>query len=87
MLTVFLVVVARGQDADAILSEEVQKETGAQVLTMEAARARGFTVTGADDGGLELRVVAVPERERRFVQARLEASAAVASFTVHEVAR
>ncbi|HEY7725180.1 MAG TPA: hypothetical protein VH880_07595 [Anaeromyxobacteraceae bacterium] len=86
MLIVFDVVVARGQDAEALLSGEVLRETGAQVLTLEQARARGLTAALPDPGGHEIRVVAVPQREMRFVQKRLEANEAVLSFTSHEVA-
>jgi hypothetical protein len=84
MLTIFQVIVARGQDADALLSEEVRRETGAEVLTLEAARARGLTAAAPDPGGHDIRIVAVPRREMRFVQKRLEGSDAVLSFTTHE---
>ena len=84
MLVLFEVVVARGQDPDALLSPEVLKETQAQVMTLEEASALGFQGARQSEHG-EVRLVAVAPRDARFVQSRLESSHAVASFRAHEV--
>jgi len=85
MLVLFEVVVARGQDPDNLLSPEVVAETQAQVMTLDEASALGFSGARADPQGLQVRLVAVAPRDARFVQSRLEANHAVASFRAHEV--
>jgi hypothetical protein len=85
MLTVFEVVVARGEDPDAVLSAETLAETQAQVMTLSEAATLGFSGLQADAKGREVRLVAVAPRDAQFVQRRLEASPAVQSFRVHEV--
>jgi hypothetical protein len=85
MLVLFEVVVARGQDADSLLSAEVLQETQAQVMTLAEASAIGFSGARPDPQGLEKRLIAVAPRDARFVQSRLEHSSAVASFQAHEV--
>jgi hypothetical protein len=85
MLCVFEVTVATGYDADALLSEEVLRETGAQVMTPEEARAVGFSRARPEAGGHEQRLIAVAPRDVQFVQRRLEANDAVLSFRLHEV--
>lgn len=86
MLVVFEVIVARGHDPDALLSDEVLRETAAQVMTLDEARAVGFSGATADAQGRELRLIAVAPRDARFVQSRLEGNAAVQSFRPHEIA-
>jgi hypothetical protein len=85
MLTVFEVVVVPGNDPDALLSAEALADTQAQVMTVEEARAVGFSGVQPDGKGRELRLIAVAPRDAQFVQRRLEASDAVQSFRVHEV--
>jgi len=85
MLVLFEVVVARGQDPDSLLSPEVLAETKAQVMSLDDARAVGFSGARPDPQGLEVRLVAVAPRDARFVQSRLESNHAVASFRAHEV--
>jgi hypothetical protein len=82
---VFEVVVARGEDAEAVLSAETLAETQAQVMTLAEAAALGFSGQQPDAKGREVRLVAVAPRDSQFVQRRLEASPAVQSFRVHEV--
>jgi hypothetical protein len=86
MLTVYEVIVAPGHDPDALLSEEVLRETQAQVMTLDEARALGFSRAQPDPKGRELRLIAVAKRDAQFVQRRLEANDAVQSFRAHEVA-
>lgn len=85
MLVLFEVVVARGQDPEALLSPEVLAETQAQVMTLDQASALGFQGARPDPQGLQKRLVAVAPRDARFIQSRLESNHAVASFQAHEV--
>jgi hypothetical protein len=86
MLVVFEVAVTPGHDPDALLSDEVLAETQAQVMSLDQAAAVGFTGARPDPKGRDLRLIAVAPRDVQFVQRRLEANDAVASFRVHEVA-
>ncbi len=85
MLVIFEVIVAAGQDPEQLLSKEMLDETQAQVMTIEEARALGFSGMEPDPKGRELRLIAVAPRDAPFVQRRLEASAAAHGFRVHEV--
>lgn len=85
MIILFEVVLARGQDAAALLSPEVLAETRAKVMTLAEASAVGFSGAQPDPRGLEVLLVAVAPRDARFVQSRLESSPSVASFLKHEV--
>ncbi len=85
MLIVFEVIIAKGEDPDALLSQEVLDETHAQVMTIAEASAVGFSGARADPKGREIRLIAVAPRDAQFVQRRLEASAAAQSFERHEV--
>ncbi len=85
MLIVFEVVIAKGEDPDALLSQEVLDETHAQVMTIAEASAVGFDGARPDPKGREIRLIAVAPRDAQFIQRRLEASAAAQSFRKHEV--
>lgn len=85
MLHVFEVYVAAGFDPDEILSQETREETGAQVMTLGEARAVGFTGIPDPPAGRTVRLIAVNQRDGQFVHRKLEASAAVTSYKVHEV--
>ena len=85
MLIIYEVVVARGEDPDALLSPETLGETQAQIMTLDEARAVGFTHGEPHPQGLEVRLIAVSPGDARFVQSRLEASPAAQSFRAHEV--
>ncbi len=85
MLIVFEVVVARGHDPDALLSEEALRDTQAQVMTLDEAGAVGFSGARPDPKGREIRLIAVAPRDAQYVQRRLEANDAAQSFQVHEV--
>lgn len=86
MLTLFEVVIARGHDPDALLSQEALADTQAQVMTLDEAKAVGFSGAQPDPKGREIRLIAVAPRDAQYVQRRLEANDAVQSFRVHEVA-
>jgi hypothetical protein len=85
MLIVYEIVVARGHDPDALLSEEALRDTQAQVMTLDEAQAVGFSGALPDPRGREIRLIAVAPRDAQYVQRRLEANDAVQSFRVHEV--
>jgi hypothetical protein len=85
MLTVFEVHYMPGVDASSLLSEEVQAETMAQIMTAEEARAVGFQGGSTPSPGRALCFIAVAPRDARFVQNRLDAHEAVTSFAAHEV--
>lgn len=85
MLKVFEVFVAPGTNPDELLSREVLDETQAQVMTVDEARAVGFSGLAPDPKNRERRLIAVAARDAQFVQRRLEAHEGVASFRVHDV--
>ncbi len=84
MLSVFEVHIAPGSDPDSLLSENVKKETQAQVMTFDEARKVGFQGL-PDPGGAEVRLIAVAKRDAPWIQRVLENNEAVAGFRVHEV--
>jgi hypothetical protein len=85
MLVIFEVVVAAGRDAEALLSDEVLRDTQAQVMSLDQARALGFSGAEPDAKGREVRLIAAAPRDARFIQSRLEANEAVQSFRTHQV--
>ena len=64
------------------LSEEMLRETQAKPMTTEEARAAGFVGMAPGPEGLEVRYLAVEERDARWVLNGLEASPDVSSFRV-----
>jgi hypothetical protein len=85
MLIVFEVLVAPAHDADALLSKEALEDTQAQVMTVDEAKAVGFSGVQPDPKGREIRLIAVSPRDEQYVQRRLEANEGVLSFRRHEV--
>ena len=85
MLTVFVVHVAPGADPQKILSDEIRRDTNAQIMTIEEAKQVGFSGLSIDTGGLEVRLIAVNSRDRSWIHRTLETSEAVARFEAHEV--
>ena len=83
MLTVFEIHMAPGESADGLLSAEVIKETNAQVMTVEQAKAVGFG--GLPNLGPDVRLIAVAKRDGGWIQKVLEASPAVSGFRIHHV--
>ena len=67
------------------LSEEIMRDTKAQMMTPEQARAVGFEGLPAPPPGKEVRYVAVLERDSRWILNALEADPNVASFRMHQV--
>ncbi|MBW2529171.1 MAG: hypothetical protein JRI23_33655 [Deltaproteobacteria bacterium] len=86
MLCLFEVFVVPGPRAtDPLLSEEIMEHTQAQVMTPEQAEAVGFHGIPEDPEGRKRVFIAVSPRDARLVHTRLEASAAVGAFKMHEV--
>ncbi len=85
MLIVFEVIITSGEDPGSMLSEEVLRETQAQIMTVEEARAVGFSAAKPDPKGREVRFITVAPRDAQFIQRRLEASPAATSFRSHEL--
>ncbi len=85
MMHIFECHLAAGSDPDTLLSEETLRETAAQVMTPDEARAVGFTrIADPKDGGA-VRLVAVAARDTQWIHRVMERSPIVTSYKVHEV--
>ena len=85
MMVVYEVHLAPDAGAVELLSEEILRETQAQVMTLDEARKVGFGGLPAPPPGVDVRLIAVAKRDAGWIQRRLEALEAVAGFRVHEV--
>jgi hypothetical protein len=84
MLAVFEVHIAPGSDPDTLLTEETKRETKAQIMTLDEAKAVGFS--GIPDMNAALvRLIAVNRRDAPWIHRSLESNAAVSTFRMHEV--
>lgn len=81
-MIVFEVHLAPGTDDANLLSAEVLQETMAQVMTAEQAKAVGFDGFGADPN---LRLVAVAEKDERWIEKALERAPQVTGYRAHRV--
>ncbi|MEM6291583.1 MAG: hypothetical protein AAGA54_09970 [Myxococcota bacterium] len=81
-MIVFEVHLAPGSDDKDLLSAEVRQETMAQVMTAEEAKAVGFDGFAADEN---LRLVAVTEKDQRWVEKALERAPQVTGYRAHQV--
>ncbi len=79
---VFEVHLAPGSDDKDLLSAEVLQETMAQVMTAAEAKAIGFDGFPADDN---VRLVAVTEKDHRWVEKALERAPQVTGYRAHQV--
>ena len=84
MLSIFVATIAPGHDPNQLLSKETLEETQAQVMTAAEAQAVGITGVAVPQGR-EVRLIAVAQRDARWVQRALEANPAVTSYKVTEV--
>jgi hypothetical protein len=84
MMVLFEVFLSPGADPSTLLSQEILRETKAQVMTMEEARKVGFSGL-PDPQGKEVRLVAVAKRDAPWVHRALETSEAVGTFRMHDV--
>lgn len=85
MMHIFECHLAAGSDPSTLLSEETLRETQAQVMTPEEARAVGFGQVAGAAGGGEVRLVAVAARDTQWIHRVMERSPIVTSYKVHEV--
>ena len=85
MMHVFEVYLAPGFDPETLLSDEIRRETQAQVMTTDEARKVGFGGLPTPPADREVRLIAVAQRDARWIHKVLEASAEVTSYRVHEV--
>lgn len=81
-MIVFEVHLAPGSDGEGLLSAEVLQETQAQVMTSSEAKAVGFEGFPDDPN---LRLVAVTEKDERWVEKALERAAQVTGYRAHRV--
>ncbi|MEM9193501.1 MAG: hypothetical protein AAGF12_30280 [Myxococcota bacterium] len=87
MLIVFEVHHMPSVEPKDLLSEEVRNETMAQIMSVEEAAAVGFQAANLEAApNRAVCLIAVAQKDARFIQSRLEASQAVTSFRGHEVA-
>jgi len=86
MMVIFEVFLAPGADIGGLLSEEQQRETQAQIMTLDEAQKVGFKgFSEPADKDKEVRLIAVSKRDAPWIHRSLESSDAVASFRVHDV--
>ncbi len=84
MLTVFELYITSVADPSALLSDEMKQETGGVVMTLEEAKALGFSGFRPQPGQ-RLRIVAVRGDDTAWVARSFEANDAVLSFQMHHV--
>jgi hypothetical protein len=83
MLVVFEVHMVPGSSSDDLLSDEVKRETNAQVMTVAEAKQVGFG--GLPDLGPNVRLIAVNQRDHKWILKVMEASHVVQRFNVHHI--
>jgi len=84
-MVVYEVFLQASADASKILSDEVLKETQAQVMTLDEAAAVGFSGLKPDPKGREMRLVAVAKRDAQWIQRALDANPDVTSYRLNEL--
>lgn len=85
MLVVFEVHMALDADPEKLLSEEVKKETHAQLMSLEEAKKLGFAGLPAPPEDRKVVLVAVGRRDKNWVHNVLEADPSVLGFRAHDV--
>jgi hypothetical protein len=85
MMHIFECHLVAGSDPSTLLSDEALRETQAQVMTPDEARAVGFGKFAEPKPGAELRLVAVAARDSQWLHRVMERSPIVTSYKVHEV--
>jgi len=76
---------APGADPATLLSPEILKETGAQVMTLDEARKVGFAGLAEPPGGKVVRLIAVKKRDAPWIHRTLETNEGVGGFQMHDV--
>jgi len=85
MLMVFEVYFEPGSNPEALLTADLRRETQAQMMTFEEAKKVGFAGLPTPSTGGEARLIAVAERDGKWIHRVLETSSMVAGFRVHNV--
>ena len=85
MMVVFEVHVVPGCDPTTILTQETLRDTQAQVMTRAEAQKVGFGGLPEAPADHEVRYIAVAKRDAGWIQKRLEASEAAATFRMFDV--
>jgi hypothetical protein len=85
MMVVFEVHLAPGADPSLLVSPETQRETQAQVMTLDEARKVGFAGLPEPPPGTVVRLIAVAKRDAPWIHRALETSEGVGTFRVHDV--
>ena len=85
MMHIFECHLVAGSDPSTLLSDEALRETQAQVMTADEARAVGFGKFAEPKDGGEVRLVAVAARDSQWIHRVMERSPIVTSYKVHEV--
>lgn len=85
MMVVFEVHVAPGADPSHIITKETQRETQAQVMTIDEAKKVGFGGLPAAPADHEVRFIAVAKRDASWIHRSLETNEAVATFRMFDV--
>lgn len=83
MLIVFEVHLTPGADGSGLLSDEIREETMAQMMTLDEARAVGFS--GTFPQGDNVRLVVVAEKDAGWIEKALERASTVVRYGRHEV--
>ncbi|MBI4703560.1 MAG: hypothetical protein HY744_20810 [Deltaproteobacteria bacterium] len=84
-MDLFEVFLKPGVTNKPVLSDEVMRETGAQIMTPAQAEFVGLEGIPPDPQGRERRLVACRRADRRLIQTRLESNEAVSGFRLHEL--
>lgn len=85
MMVLFEVFLAPGADPSTLLTQETQRETNAQVMTIDDARKVGFQGVPDPPQDKEVRLIAVARRDAPWIHRVLETNAAVGAFRTYEI--
>ena len=84
-MKLFEVFLTPGGTASQLLTEDALEASGAQVFTPQEAKLVGLEgIPEGDDGASRVFIACSPSDEQ-FIASRLEASAAVSSFKLHDI--
>jgi len=86
MHVAFVVHMVKGADAEALLSDEIKRETQAVVMSLEDAGKMGFTAQGIEQKpGQAVQIIVVARRDAPWIHRTLETSEGVAGFQMVDV--
>ena len=85
MLVLFEITIARGADPAGLLSPEVVRDAKAKLLTLDEARASGFSGLPEPPADREVRYIAAVGRDAKWIAHVLEGSPLVDKLRAHEV--